>query len=296
MQIYCLAADPHKSGQVYAGTRDHGIQVSEDSGKNWRGLGLEGIPIKSLAVSPHQPGVIYAGSKPVSLFVSRDFGANWDELPSLRAAKKWWWFSPADPPDWRPYVQALTISPSDPDVILAGIELGAVLRSEDGGKSWSRHLRGALRDCHSLKFHLTDGNWAYEAGGTGGGAAFSRDGGRTWRKAKKGLAKSYGMVCAADPEKPEVWYVCTAPSPYNAYGQDPKIYLYRSIGGAGWQPIGWEPHPISSPPSALISLPGAPGHLFAGLRNGQIWHTADYGDSWAPMPFKTMGIYSLAVL
>jgi hypothetical protein len=35
-------------------------------------------------------------------------------------------------------------------------------------KSASLHRKGALRDCHSLKFHTTNGNWAYEAGGNGG--------------------------------------------------------------------------------------------------------------------------------
>lgn len=53
----------------------------------------------------------------------------------------------------------------------AGIELGAVVRSEDGGRTWSGHRHGALRDCHSLTFHHSHAQWVYEAGGTGGGAA-----------------------------------------------------------------------------------------------------------------------------
>jgi hypothetical protein len=76
-------------------------------------------------------------------------------------------------------VQALSISPSDPNVIMAGIELGGVLRSADDGRSLSKHRRGAVLDCHSLKFHPTNGSWVYEGGG--GGAAFSQDVGITWR-------------------------------------------------------------------------------------------------------------------
>jgi hypothetical protein len=194
-------------------------------------------------------------------------------------------------------VIAIAPSPTDPDVVLAGVELGAVVRSADGGQTWSRHRQGSLRDCHSLKFHASDGAWVYEAGGTGGGAAFSRNGGRNFRKAKEGLAKHYGIVCAADPETPETWYVCVAPGPGNAFGDDPEIYLYRATAGTDWLPIGWEPHPLSATPTALTTVPGAAGHLYAGLRNGDVWHSADYGDSWTKMPFSFAGIgFSLLVL
>jgi photosystem II stability/assembly factor-like uncharacterized protein len=189
-------------------------------------------------------------------------------------------------------VIAIALSPTDPEVLLAGIEFGAVVRSEDGGETWSRHRRGSLRDCHSLKFHHRDGHWVYEAGGTGGGASFSQDGGRSFQKAKRGLAKNYGIVCAADPEDPEVWYVCVGPSPMRAYSDNPEIYLYRTTEGEGWQPIGWDPHPLSRTPAALVTLRDAPGHLYAGLRNGEVRHTMDYGDTWQTLPSNLKGIHS----
>lgn len=295
--VQCVAADPENAQRVFAGTKN-GVLASKDAGLTWQSSGMEGQIVKSLAVSLHDPDLIYAGTKPALMFVSRDGGSTWAELESFRRIpNRWWWFSPAEPPDRRPYVLAIALSPTEPQVLLAGIEFGAVVRSEDGGLTWSRHRRGALRDCHSLKFHARNGNWVYEAGGTGGGASFSRDGGRTFQKAKRGLAKSYGIVCAADPAKPEIWYVCVAPSPFNAFGDNPKIYLYRSTGGAGWQPIGWQPHPLPEAPTALVTVPGAPGHLYAGLHSGDVWHTADYGDSWEKMPFNLKSIWlSMLVL
>lgn len=295
--VTCLAADPANTQRLYAGTQDGALR-SDDGGLIWQPSSLQGHPVKSLAVSPHDGNVIYAGSKPALLFKSVDGGASWQELDGFRRIpNRWWWFSPAEPPDKRPYVFGIALSPTEPDVLLAGVEFGAVVRSEDGGQTWSRHRRGALRDCHSLKFHAANGDWAYEAGGSGGGASFSRDGGRTWQKAKKGLAKNYGIVCAADPVKPEIWYVCVAPSPFNAFGQKPEIYLYRSTGGAGWQPIGWQEHPLPVAATALVTLPDAPGHLYAGLHNGDVWHTADYGDTWDKLPFNLGGIwFSLLVL
>jgi photosystem II stability/assembly factor-like uncharacterized protein len=292
----CLANDPANPHIIYAGTRN-GVLRSDDCGHSWRRSGMEGQIVKSLAVSTHDPQTVYAGIKPALMFVSRDGGQTWAELEGFRRIpNRWWWFSPAEPP-FRPYVMAIAPSPSDPDVVLAGVELGAVSRSADGGRSWSRHRPGSLRDCHSLKFHASNGNWVYEAGGSGGGASFSRDGGQTFHKAKHGLARNYGIVCAADPEKPEIWYVCVAPSPMNAFGKSPEIYLYRSTGGAGWQPIGWAPHPLPVAATALVTVPGAPGQLYAGLYNGDIWHSGDYGDTWSQLPFSFEQIwFSLLVV
>jgi photosystem II stability/assembly factor-like uncharacterized protein len=293
--VTCLAADPHAGHVIYAGTRS-GVLRSDDTGLTWTSCGLQGIIVKSLALSPHDGAVIYAGTKPAGLFVSRNGGHSWQALDSFqRIPNRWWWFSPAEPGDWRAYVMSIALSPIDPDLILAGVELGAVVRSSDGGKTWSRHRRGALRDCHSLKFHATDGDWIYQAGG--GGASLSRDAGCRFRKQNDGLAHKYGLVCAADPEQPEIWYVCVAPSPFNAFGANPRIYLYRSSGGAGWQPIGWQDHPLPAAPTALTTIPATPGHLYAGLHNGDVWHTADYGDSWTQLPVNLGQIwFSLLVL
>ncbi|MDX1435762.1 MAG: hypothetical protein R3335_03055 [Anaerolineales bacterium] len=307
LEVSCLAAAPGEEQTVYAGATGDGVWRSDDFGKTWQPAGLEGKTVKALGVSPHDARTVYAGCRPISMFVTRDGGQTWAELEQFRKIRRWWMFSPADPGSFQAYVQAISISPRDPDVILAGIELGSVVRSDDGGQTWSKHLKGTLRDCHTLKFHSNNGDWAYEAGGSGGGATFSTDGGRTWRKKKQGLAKNYGVACGSDPERPDIWYVSVAPSPGKSFREKAEVYLYRSSSprneampagnGTDWEPIGWEPHPMSEMPTTLVSLPGAPGHLYAGLGYGDVWHTADYGDSWEKLPFNLKGIWmSLVIL
>lgn len=291
-----LTADPNRPEVVYAGTQGNGLYRSTDRGKRWTQLGLAGQIVKSVAVNPHDARVIYAGVKPAGVFKTTDGGQKWVELTGFgRVRNRWWWFSPAEPP-FQAYVNCLSVSPGEPDVVLAGIELGAVLRSADGGRTWSPHLRGAIRDCHWLSFHGGNGRWVYEAGGTGAGVAVSSDGGRTWRQPRGGLARKYGVACAADPERPEVWYAALAPSPRKAYGQGAEAYMYRASAGSDWQPIGWEPHPMSSMPRAMVTIPGAPGHLYVGTTFGDVWHTADYGDSWRRLPLALGGGLSLIVL
>jgi len=36
----------------------------------------------------------------------------------------------------------------------------------------------------------------------------------------------------------------------------------------------------------LLTDPRAPGHVYAGLSNGDVWHSTDYGDSWQRLPFN----------
>lgn len=289
--VRCLAADPVEPGTLYAGTQGHGVWRSEDRGSSWTPLGLSGTVVKSLAVSP-LTGTLYAGTRPADVFISEDGGANWRPSSGFKDIRgRWLWFSPAEPP-WKAYVQGLTASPTDPGVVLAGVEFGAVVRSTDGGDSWSSHLSGSLRDCHCLTFHASDGDWVYEAGGTGGGVAYSRDGGETWHKRKDGLDRHYGWACAADPAKPEVWYASLAPGPGKAHGGGrAEAFVYRAVGGAPWQklPVG-SSGPLASMPYALLTERGSPGHLHAGMANGQVWHSADYGDSWTKLPFTFSAI------
>ena len=302
-QINCLANDPQNSRHVYLGTQANGILFSQDAGRTWTGIGLKGIPVKSLAVVP-QPGQaasnLYAGCKPVSLYVSQDGGGSWKELEMLRRRRKWWWFSPAEPPEWTPYVQALTVSPDRPDVIMAGIELGGVLRSEDGGRTWSGHRKGADLDCHSLKFHNTNGNWVYQGGG--GGPAFSQDGGLSFRKPKNGLGRKYGWMVASDPERPEVWYLSASDFPSLFKGEfippahqdgSARAHVYRSVGGAAWEQLsGGLPDPLDYMAYGLLTDPSEPGHVYAGLANGDVWQSQDYGDTWTQLPFSLGGIHT----
>lgn len=290
--VRCLAADPLQPRTVYAGTQGEGVLRSDDSGLTWRPAGFHGRVVKSLAVSPLIPDVIYAGLKPVTLFVSRDGGGSWAELPSLRRARRWWWFSPAEPP-FTPYVQALALSPTDPNVLLVGIEAGAVVRSMDGGATWSDHRPGALRDCHSLVFHATDGRWAYQGGAwmRSGGAAVSRTAGERWTAPRECIDRTYGWAVAADPAQPEVWYVSVAPG-IRAHGPRADAAIFRSAGGAPWQRLaGGLPEPLHAMPYALLTDPAAPGHLYAGLSNGEIWHSRDHGDVWTQLPINLGSIH-----
>jgi hypothetical protein len=155
-----------------------------------------------------------------------------------------------------------------------------------------------------LKFHPTNGDWVYQGGGSG--AAVSQDGGRTWRKPKTGLGSKYGWMVAADPERPEVWYFSASNFPKLWRGEfeppahkdgQANAHIYRSVGGAPWEQLsGGLPEPLNYMAYALIPNPSAPGNLYTGLANGDVWHTTDYGDSWVQLPFNLGGIHHTMIM
>jgi hypothetical protein len=279
--VRCLTVDPLNPEVVYAGTQGQGVFRSGDGGRSWRPVGLHGLIVKSLAASPHQPGVVYAGTKdPPLIYRTQDGGAQWEELTSFRRVRgRWLWVSPAEPP-YSAYVIALAISPSDPNVVLAGVELGAVVRSADTGQTWSNHRQGAGRDCHQLLFHSRQSQWAYQA--HGGGPAVSRDAGQTWTQPRAGLDRRYCINVAADCERPEIWYAVVAPV-LKAHSAHSQAVVVRSTGGAAWQKLGGLPETFDRLP-LLASDPAAPGQLYLASGHGEAWHSADYGDTWQRLP------------
>lgn len=291
--IRCLAAHTTNPETIYAGTHRNGVLRSNDGGGTWQAAGLKGLVVKALAVSPIEPDTVYAGTKPARLFVSRGAGTHWVELASFRHIPgRWFWFSPAEKP-YIAYVQAIALSPTDPETILVGIEAGAVVSSRDGGQTWTGHRSGALRDCHSLAFHVTNGDWLYEGGGTGSGVSVSRDADTTWIQPKQGLDRRYGWAVAADPTQPDMWYASVAPGAMKAHSEhNAQAVIVRSMGGAAWQRLtGGLPQPLNAMPYALLTDPTSPGHVYAGLSNGEVWHGTDHGEAWHRLPLNLGSIH-----
>jgi photosystem II stability/assembly factor-like uncharacterized protein len=261
----CVAAD---SDRVLVGTRGDGLRVSGDSGASWEAPDMPESDVFSVAIGPAD-GALYAGSEPSRLFVSRD-GENWTEREALQEipSRESWSFPPRP---WTHHVRWIAPDPQEAERLLVGIELGGLMYTEDGGASFSDHRPGAKRDTHNIAWHPSAAGRAYEAAGDG--AAWSRDGGRTWSAADEGRDLPYCWALAVDPADPERWYVSAADGPFTAHsGPDATGRLYRWQ--EGWRPLSL---PSDSMPYALLA---ADGQLLAGLASGHLLRSADTGESW----------------
>jgi photosystem II stability/assembly factor-like uncharacterized protein len=271
----CLAVDPADPDTVYAGLREGGVRRTKDGGRTWADCALPQPGVFSLAVSAAD-GAVYAGTEPSALYRSDDGGESWRELDGLlELPSRPTWSCPPRP--WTSHVRGIAPSPHEPDLLLVGIELGGLMRSTDGGETWEDHRPGAQPDVHSLTWHPEAAGRAYEAGG--GGTAWSDDAGETWHPADEGRDRHYTWSVAVDVESPDLWYVSASTGPYAAHGgRDPQARIYRRRGDEPWQALaGGLPEPIPAMPYALVATDG---RLLAGLANGQIWQSADHGDSW----------------
>jgi hypothetical protein len=277
----CLAAD---GNHVYVGCRGGGLKGSADGGDTFEDIALPERDVFSVAVSPVD-GAVYAGTEPSRLFRSHDRGDTWEELVALQQipSKPTWSFPPRP---WTSHVRWIAPSPHDADVVLVGIELGGLMRTDDAGASFSDHRPEAARDVHCLAWHPTVPGRAYEAGGDG--AAWSRDGGITWDRADAGRERRYAWALAVDPGDPELWFVSAAPGPFQAHGSRPSdSAVYRWGANGRWEQV---EGPLDSHVYALAT---AGGSLFAGLGDGTLRRSDDRGETWHDLGERVEGVTAL---
>jgi hypothetical protein len=271
----CLAVDPADSDTVYVGLQDDGVRRSSDGGRTWVDCNLPASQVFSVAVSAAD-GALYAGTEPSALYRSDDRGESWRQLTGLLElpSRPTWSFPPRP---WTSHVRWIAPSPHDADVVLAGIELGGLMRSTDGGETWQDQRPGSQPDVHSLTWHPQVEGRAYEAGG--GGAAWSEDAGDTWAPADDGRDRHYTWSVAVDPVDPELWYVSASTGPFAAHrrGGDPQAHIYRRRDG-GWDRLaGGLPEPLPAMPYALVATGS---RLVAGFANGELWESPNRGAAW----------------
>lgn len=296
----CLAIDPHDPRRLFVGTFDQGLFRSRNGGDQWEPVSAD-LPhqrVLSVAISPSDrvngQSVVFAGTEPSALFRSEDDGASWQELSTLRElpSAPTWSFPPRP---WTSHVRWIALSWSDPDLLFAGIELGGVMRSTDGGRTWEDRKPGSYHDAHAILTHPTAAERVYEA--AGGGVAMSTDAGATWQEVDEGMDRHYVWGLAVDPADPDLWYVSATFSARHAHDRrgDAQALIYRKQGDAPWQALdGGLPQPLSVMPYALVAPLDRPGELYAGMQDGQLYHSADKGDSWRRLDVQVPALLALA--
>jgi hypothetical protein len=277
--VQCVTA---ADGRVVVGTRGHGVQLSGDGGESWETVALAAADVYSVAIG-RADGALYAGTEPSRLFTARG-GEPWEELEALQEipSRGEWSFPPRP---WTHHVRWIAPDPHRAERLLVGIELGGLMYTDDRGASFTDHRPGAKRDVHNLAWHPRVDGRAYQAAGDG--AAWSRDGGRSWEAADAGRDLRYCWALAVDPADPELWYLSAASGPGSAHaGEEARGKLYRWTGS--WEAL---PLPSASMPYALVARDG---ELLAGMADGRILRSADGGEAWEEIAAGLGSIIAMA--
>ena len=129
--IRTIAESPRKAGELWVGTDDSTIQLSQDGGRNWHDISPPDLPewttITAIEVSRHRAGTAYfAGSRHrVSdrtpyLYKTMDYGKTWQRITGGIHAYDFTWVIREDP--------------KKPGLLYAGAETGAYVSFDDGRK------------------------------------------------------------------------------------------------------------------------------------------------------------------
>jgi photosystem II stability/assembly factor-like uncharacterized protein len=286
------------AGVLLAGTAN-GLLFRRAAGSvAWEaaGAGLPGRKIWSIVPDPSAPDrSFYAGLGEGHLFHSADAGATWTELPGLRAL-------PDAPHWWGPFGEAIfhTILPvaDRPGLIYAGLSVVGVLASTDAGATW-RDATGniprmphdltadrlpELADIHKLAIHPRDCTRLYAT--THYGTFRSDDGAESWQNISAGLPFPMTRPLALHPRDPDtIFVICHEDTP-DAYlpvirGQ---LRVHRSRdGGRSWRALdaGLPTQESCAVLREALDIDDAtPCGLYLGTNRGQVFASADEGDSW----------------
>ena len=285
-RVFGLTIHPSKRGTVFAGAND-GIFKSEDGGQSFERLHspMNDLDVWKIAVDPNNPDTIFAGTRPAALFRSTDGGATWQKLPAAIAEEC---------PNVRiPRVTALTVDPSDPRVVWAGIEVDGVLRSGDGGDSWERISTTAIPDpdIHDIAVVVNGGTTVLTA--TPGEIFASADRGESWRGlgVRDQFSLRYCRSVAQKTDDPATLFVATG----NGAAGDAGAIQRSKNGGRNWEPVELPDEP-NSPIWAFATNPADPGLIVACSHYGELYASRDGGDRWRKLPREFTEIRSVAWL
>src|SRR5204862_5009494 len=125
-----ITVHPTNHDTVYIGT-DKGPYRSTDRGERWDRLDFpDGLQVWSVLVHPGKPRTIYAGTSPVGVFRSDDGGDTWRKLPKAVQPER-------VKMGFACRVMRLAADPVRPETIWAGLEVGGIMKTDDGGETWT---------------------------------------------------------------------------------------------------------------------------------------------------------------
>ncbi len=262
-------------GRAYLAAYEAGVYRTDDGGDTWRHLASYPTDYAhSVLAHPSEGRTVYVGSEPAAIFRSRDGGDTWDECEGFRQVPEStnWGFH-AEKRD--SHVRDLRMAPDDPNTIFAGIEVGGMVRSRDGGAKW-KQLPGLHDDIHFVNMSMAKPERVYVA--TAQAPYRSNDGGEHWDTINNGLERRYTLHISAAPDDADLVLVTVSSS---AGRNNPQFYR-STDGGDHWQLVG----SVGCDDDMVVAIDWDTSNhnrVYAGTDRGKIFCSNDRGETWQPL-------------
>src|SRR5215217_120407 len=254
-------------------------------------------------------GVVYAGVDPAALFESRDGGRTWELNRGL-------WNQPSRIEEWTPGLGGLALHsicpwPGEPARLAVGISAVGVWLSDDDGLTWSISNDGIVprylpedaraapygRCVHNMhrspvrperlfmQFH--------------GGVYRSDDAGGSWVDIGRGLPSDFGFPLVTDPDDADTAYVIPLNSDGDRVTAEGRARVYRTTNaGESWIALGGglpDPAYLTVLRQAFDGDGRSPLGLYFGATSGEVFGSADAGESWSVVGADLAPVLSVRV-
>jgi len=319
-EVYHVKGSPVDPNRLYAsqGTSWFGqlIQRSDDGGTTWQPVGnkfvYDGVPgthqwydgtphpwefarVWHLEPSLTDPDLVYAGVQDAALFRTTDGGQAWHEMPGLRGH--------GTGPHWSPgagglCLHTILLDPVNPARMFVAISAAGAFRTDDGGASWKAINRGLVSQgipdqdaevghcVHRIAMNpsrpdtlFMQKHWHVMR---------SDDAGDSWQKVSGNLPSDFGFPIDVHAHEPETVYVVPIKSDSEHFPPDGRLRVFRSrTGGGEWEPLtdGLPQRDcyvnVLRDAMAVDSLDAC--GVYFGTTGGQVYASADAGDTWKPI-------------
>ncbi len=331
-EIYHMKASPADPNRLYASQTSSWfgqvIQRSDDGGATWEPVGNEfaydgptgthqwydGTPhpwefarVWHLEPSLSDPDTVYAGVEDAALFRSTDGAKTWHELAGLRRH--------GSGPSWQPgaggmCLHTILLDPRDPKRLFTAISAAGAFRSDDAGETWrpiNRGLRSAqipdedaeVGHCvHRIAMHpsrpdvlFMQKHWDVMR---------SDDAGDSWREVSGNLPTDFGFPIDVHAHEPQTIYVVPIKSDSEHYPMEGKLRVYRSrTGGDEWEALtnGLPQRDcyVNVLRDAMAVDTLDPCGVYFGTTGGQVYASANAGDTWEPIVRDLPAVLSVEV-
>jgi photosystem II stability/assembly factor-like uncharacterized protein len=318
--VYHAVHDP-VSGSLYAAAASewHGAGVwrSGDLGETWE-LSSEGLSygddselrLSKLSGMTAAHGRVLAGGEGCGVFESRDGARTWSLLSTLDGQPgRDAWNIPSNQPPGHLGLPGLLAHPDDASRLWAVVQGFGIFETTDDGASWTPRNRGLRADwplenpevgycVHKLVMSPSDHERLYQQNHVG--MHRSDDAGQSWQEISEGLPTEFGFAAAAHPHDRDSFYVIPLDPGHGRTMPEGRAAVWRTQdAGSSWRRLDrglpqQDAHLGVLREGMAIDAHDVPG-LYFGTSTGQVFASADEGESWDEIASYLPAISSVEV-